>query len=288
MDKAECVTDVPFADKSNQHSNDELMIGFMTKQSLQKLKDEVKPREIRKFYISARELFVGAALYITQKFPWDDPVFKHVCFVYFEKRKVISFESVEYFVTISRALSNCRLCRWGKRWISWVPKSTGNPDILESARSGSLNEDEQHKIRADTLWHKLDKQRDCDGKKKFGLLAPAAKLVLTLPHSSADEEQIFSLVRKHKTIILFRPNLSVHTTLPNSLQCKVNGFSHMNCLEFEPTCDLLQRAMQTTWQYSKEHSAKPWHFAYDNLISIWKQFFLVLVNHPHGCSYRCG
>lgn len=86
MDEAECVTDVPFADKSNQHSDDELMIGFMTKQSLQKLKDEVKPREIRKLYIGAQELFVGAALYITQKFVWDDPVLKHVCFVYFEKR----------------------------------------------------------------------------------------------------------------------------------------------------------------------------------------------------------
>ena len=81
MDEAESITDVCFADRSNQLGDDELMIGFMTKQSLRKLKDEVEPREIRKFYTGAHEFFVGATPYITQKLLWDDPVLKHACFV---------------------------------------------------------------------------------------------------------------------------------------------------------------------------------------------------------------
>ena len=127
---------------------------------------------------------------------------------------------------------------------------------LKSSANDPDNEEEQEpKIRADTLWHELEKQRDPNGKRKFGLLAPIAKLVLTLPHSNADEERVFSLVRKNKTV--FRPNLSLDTTLPSILQCKVNGFSHMNCFNFEPSRDLLQQAKQATWQYNKEHSSKP-------------------------------
>ena len=131
------------------------------------------------------------------------------------------------------------------------------PDVLYNLRSSgnSANEDEEDaKFRADVLWHELEKQRDLDGKKKFGLLAPIAKLVLTLPHSNADEEQVFSLVRKNKTV--FRPNLSLDTTLPSILQCKVNGFSHMKCFQFEPSRDVLQHAKQATWQYNKEHSSR--------------------------------
>ena len=46
MDDVDSVTDVSFEDRSNQLDDDELMIGFITKQTLQKLKEEVEPREI--------------------------------------------------------------------------------------------------------------------------------------------------------------------------------------------------------------------------------------------------
>ena len=131
------------------------------------------------------------------------------------------------------------------------------PDVLCNLRStgNSANEDEEDaKFRADVLWHELEKQRDLDDKKKFGLLAPMAKLVLTPPHSNADEERVFSLVRKKKTV--FRPNLSLDTTLPSILQCKVNGFSYMKCFQFERSRDVLQHAKQATWQYNKEHSSR--------------------------------
>ena len=53
-------------------------------------------------------------------------------------------------------------------------------DLLSNLRStgNSTNEHEDDaRFRADVLWHELE-QRDSDGKKKFGLLAPIAKLVL--------------------------------------------------------------------------------------------------------------
>ena len=105
MDEVDSVTDVLFTDISNQLADDEIMIGFVTKQTLLKLKDEVEPHEIRKFYAGVREFFVGAAAYITHKFLWGDPVLEHSCFVDFQKRKKVSFQSVEYF--LSRFPEHC-------------------------------------------------------------------------------------------------------------------------------------------------------------------------------------
>ena len=100
-------------------------------------------------------------------------------------------------------------------------------------------------VQPDILWHGLEKLMDVNGKSVFALLAKVAKLVLVLPHSTADEERIFSLVRKNKTA--FRSNLSLDTTLPNILHCKVNCFSHTKCYEFSPSPHVLKNAKHATW-----------------------------------------
>ena len=118
--------------------------------------------------------------------------------------------------------------------------------------TSELYEDEERThIRADLLWHRLEHLRDVNGKLKFGLLANVAKLVLILPHSNADEERVFSMVRKNKTA--FCANLSLDTTLPSILHCKVNCFSHIKCYEYHPPPRVLQNAKHATWQYNKEH-----------------------------------
>ena len=53
-----------------------------------------------------------------------------------------------------------------------------------------------------------------DGEKKFDLLCQVVAHILILPHSDADEERIFSTVRKNKTT--FRPNLSLRSDLYRS------------------------------------------------------------------------
>ena len=103
-------------------------------------------------------------------------------------------------------------------------------------------------IRADALWHGLEKLKDVNGKLMFGVLSKVAKLVLVLP-----AERVFSLIRKNKTP--FRANLSLDKTLPNILHCKVNAFNHVKYFEYEPSESVLRNAKSATWQYNKEHSA---------------------------------
>ena len=61
------------------------MTGFVTKQTLQKLKDEVESRNIKKFYAGVREFFVQVTISLVpdptlsrDKFLWSGPVLKHL------------------------------------------------------------------------------------------------------------------------------------------------------------------------------------------------------------------
>ena len=60
-----------------------------------------------------------------------------------------------------------------------------------------VNEEKEVKhFRMDVLWPHMQAMRSADGKLKFSKLANVAPLVLTLPHSNAAEERVFSMVMK--------------------------------------------------------------------------------------------
>ena len=61
--------------------------------------------------------------------------------------------------------------------------------------------------RQDILWQHLSTLKSSDGRNVFKMLSKVAMLVLLIPHSNADEERIFSMVRKNKT--QFRPSLGL-------------------------------------------------------------------------------
>ena len=97
IDTANTVVDVDFTNKTKQLSDRELMVGFTTKQVLIRLQEEVEPSKFKKFYTGVRAFFTRCLTYIN-KFPWDDALLRHACFVDFEKWKTCSFHSVQYFL----------------------------------------------------------------------------------------------------------------------------------------------------------------------------------------------
>ena len=76
---------------------------------------------------------------------------------------------------------------------------------------------------------------------------------------TAEEERIFSMVRKNKTA--FRPNLDPKGTLSSILTIKLG--SHQPAHVFEPPKSMLKKAKTATWDYNKLH-AKKWCFASQN------------------------
>ena len=104
----------------------------------------------------------------------------------------------------------------------------------------------------DMIWHYLSNLKAVDGKNRFSRISRVAKLVLVIPHSNAEEERIFSMVRKNKTA--FRPNLDPKGTLSSILTIKLA--SHQPAHVFEPPKSMLKEAKTATWDYNKLHASK--------------------------------
>ena len=63
----------------------------------------------------------------------------------------------------------------------------------------------------DIVWYRIGKMTSSDCTKRFKRFFPVAKLILLLPHSNADEERLFSIVKRSETV--FRTNLDLQETL---------------------------------------------------------------------------
>ena len=64
--------------------------------------------------------------------------------------------------------------------------------------------------RVDTVWMEISGIKDkTTGKEKYLYLSKIMVMILSLAHSNAEDERLFSLVRKNATD--FRPNLSTQT-----------------------------------------------------------------------------
>ena len=106
--------------------------------------------------------------------------------------------------------------------------------------------------RMDVVWHHMSTMRAVDSTYRFARLSKVARLVLIIPHSNAQEERVFSMVRKNKTA--FRPSLDPKGTLSSILTIKLANTDPAHC--FEPSQELLKKAKSATWEYNKAHSRK--------------------------------
>ena len=99
------------------------------------------------------------------------------------------------------------------------------------------------------IWHHLSTMQNPDSSYRFRHLFLVAKLILVIPHSNAEEERVFSLIRKNKTA--FRPNLDPKGTLSSIITIKLANTEPAHC--YEPTSDVLKSAKSATWEYNKLH-----------------------------------
>ena len=113
-------------------------------------------------------------------------------------------------------------------------------------------DDDKHYHRIDMIWSFLSDKKLPDGSPCFKRLSSISKLILVLSHSNAEEERLFSIVRKNKTA--FRPTLDPKGTLSSILIIKFAGKEPAH--QFEPPKELLKKAKSATSVYNKMHSKK--------------------------------
>ena len=68
------------------------------------------------------------------------------------------------------------------------------PSVAKEAAGNS-----ECKLRPDIMWSHMSSMKSLDGLKRFPKLSKNTFLVLTIPHSNAEEERLFSMIRQNKT-----------------------------------------------------------------------------------------
>ena len=100
--------------------------------------------------------------------------------------------------------------------------------------------------RLDTFWFGMGSMKLPTGKARFENLAALAIAVLCLPHSNADPERCFSILRKIQTDQ--RGNLGLHSV--NSLM-SVKFNMDIECFRYSPGQNVLLKAKSACTDYLK-------------------------------------
>ena len=188
--------EVSFHDPKNQRSDDDLMIGSDCRAYIEK--ENLSGEILKSFYARVRKYFIRACEYMIQKFPLKEKLLieAQVCDV--SCRSTNKFSSIRYFI---------------ERFPVLMP-AIGNIDDLElefaQFQCDSLTEDIEKTEREDCKWVKISQLKDDFGEVKYKFLPKVILGILTIFHSNAECERIFSFVRKNHTV--FRSSLGNDTT----------------------------------------------------------------------------
>lgn len=252
----------------------------MTQQQARFLLEEgdIEPRVLSSFYNGVRCFFEKAIEYGLQSLPLNDPLLKAATFVNFNQRESADSLQPEYFVSryvlvyaytskmcysslscivyrfqhLLDFSSPLELSKLGEEFVDYQLLSDSDipQSVWDAAKLASNDDDDEDKFyRIDVVWHYLSGLKLSDGTKRFKRLSQVAMLALTVPHSNAGEERVFSMVRKNKTP--FRPSLGLEKTLPSLLTVKLATCEP--CHKFEPDPAVVARAGKVTWEYNKQH-----------------------------------
>ena len=119
------------------------------------------------------------------------------------------------------------------------------PLVLESFKT------ERGDIRLDALWNYFGEMKDAaDGTVRFPKLKKVVRLIITIPHSNAEEERVFSIVRKNKTC--FRPRLDPEETLASIVTVKL-AMESESVNKFKIPDEVLRDAKSATYKNKLEH-----------------------------------
>jgi hypothetical protein len=236
---------------SNQVTDKELAIGFSTKQTACQLHQagDITSHQLKKFYKAGREFLIRATEYLMKWCPLNDELLTAATWLIFEDRLEKNFMSVEYFVYRYPVLfSGMNMDQLSEQFLNYqmLPSDAIPKSVKESV---NLQDDDPHRV--DTLWGYLRGMK-APGTNDllFGLLFKVAEIVMTIPHSNAGEERIFSLINKNKTPS--RSSLQLDGTLSSLIVVK----THIdNPIQWTPPEAMVQKAKGATRAYNEQHKS---------------------------------
>ena len=106
-------------------------------------------------------------------------------------------------------------------------------------------------LKLDSLWSFIRQMNDhAENALLFPRLWKVVRFILTIPHSNAGEERVFSIVRKNKTC--FRPRLDPEETLARIVTVKL-AMESESVETFNIPQEVLTAAKSATYKYKLSH-----------------------------------
>ncbi|KAK0050591.1 hypothetical protein Bpfe_019928 [Biomphalaria pfeifferi] len=229
------VTEVDNLNKANLKDNEDLHLGQAASDFMER-KNEVHLREekLNLFYDGVKAFFNAAVEYLKVKLPLNEELLRHMEVDVF-KQTSSSSASLDYFL---------------KRYPVLLPKNVSASDLkLEFSLYQATDIQSCMKERLDSTWAAIGKIND--NGRLFKNLAEVMLALLTIPHSSAHCERIFSLVRRNRTE--FRSRLN-NETIEALLICKSRPGDAINRVYSDSELEDLKSAYYKSLQAS--HSGK--------------------------------
>lgn len=253
------LTEIDYTDRANQVDDSQLFIGLITRSEIQKKLDggDISPRNVAKFFAAVRSFYSASVAYILKWLPWKEPVVKDSKFVDFFMKNECDFSMVTTYVQRYPALvaaDNEQLDKLNEEFVDY--QTLSKEDIPESVwNEASEVVDAQGVVlfwRMDIIWgHLAQMKLPGTGILRFPQLANVAQVVLTIPHSNAGEERVFSIIRKIKRDD--RGMLQLEGTLSSLIMVKMNLPGP--CFKYEPSKQVLKDAKQATYLYNTKQLA---------------------------------
>ena len=106
-------------------------------------------------------------------------------------------------------------------------------------------------LKLDSLWSFIGEMKDpAENALLFPRLSKVVRFILTIPHSNAEEERVFSIVKKNKTC--FWPRLDPEETLTSIVTVKL-AMESESVETFNIPHEVLTAAKSATYKYKLSH-----------------------------------
>lgn len=229
--KAASPQECDFRCRENQRTDEDLILGSKVRDILST--GQITDEQRREFFSSVRNYFVAVSNYVLSKFPLKDDLLMHAR-VANPKRLEMSFASVKYFV----------------HRFHFMEDSLDQLELEFANYQSDPMMDSLPEERVDLTWSTISQMKDISsGELKYGHLAKVMHLILSIAHSNAADERLFSMVRKNMTE--FRPSLGT-PTLSDLLTQKVASQARGEaCFQVKFSDKVLEKCKAATMSFVK-------------------------------------
>lgn len=172
--------------KKNLLPDDEVDVGFKCRSFVEK---ELSEDEKKKFFHSVREYLQVGIEYLQKKCNMDNEALVHATVADPMKKSESSFANIQFFISKFKSLLppdgifEENMDKMNRQFRQWQASAY----VIEKNES------------IDKYWFRMAKEENQDGQKMFTVLSRCMLGILTIFHSNASCERLFSLIRRNRT-----------------------------------------------------------------------------------------